>query len=290
MTLVSFTPNTTIVSSDMNANFTGVTNWSLMLGSSTLLTNSVVTGGIVAISSGLVGTFSNVTYFISGQYYTASSIANKTYTASKDTYVDINTSGTVTYTEVANGAASPALTAGNVRIAKVITNGSAITSVTQSQNSDSLGNIFRNTGIISAIQFVVPYKFKYYRNAAANTGNGAFAVIAHDTKVFDSGNNVSSGVFTVPSGGAGWYQFAAGMSVGSDSVDTAIGLFKNGTEETRGTQGTYGAVSASYLVTSLIQLAATDTVDVRAFAASTKALNVGVASQNFFSGYLVSTN
>lgn len=102
----------------------------------------IVTGtGTVAQSAGLVGTFSNITYYMSGVRYTASSIANKTYTASKDTYVDINTSGTVTYVEVANGAtAGMTLTASSIRVAKVITNGSAITSVVQ-LGTDPLGNL-----------------------------------------------------------------------------------------------------------------------------------------------------
>ena len=103
----------------------------------------IASGGVVAQSAGLVGTFSNIVYYISGVRYTATSIANKTYTASKDTYVDINGAGTVTYVEVANGAASPALTANSIRVAKVVTNGSAITSVAQN-GVDSLGNKIYN--------------------------------------------------------------------------------------------------------------------------------------------------
>lgn len=104
----------------------------------------VVSGGTVAQSAGLVGTFSNITFYLNGQRYSGTSIANKTYTASKDTYVDITAvSGgavSVTYTEVTNGAAAPSLAANYLRIAKVVTNGSAITSVVQS-HKDSLGNL-----------------------------------------------------------------------------------------------------------------------------------------------------
>lgn len=91
----------------------------------------VYSGGAVAQSSGLIGTFSNIVYYISGGRYAATSIANKTYTASKDTYVDIGTDGVVDYTEVANNAASPALAASHLRVAIVVTNGSAITVVNQ---------------------------------------------------------------------------------------------------------------------------------------------------------------
>lgn len=98
---------------------------------SEIISDFIASGGVVAQSAGLVGTFTDIVYYISGIRYTATSVANKTYTASKDTYVDINSSGTPIYPEVANGAASPALTAGYIRVAKVVTNGSAITSVSQ---------------------------------------------------------------------------------------------------------------------------------------------------------------
>lgn len=132
-----------------------------------------------------------------------------------------------------------------------------------------------------------PYKFRAYRNAAANTGNGAFATVAFDTESYDTNNNHSAGTYTAPI--TGYYWFAGGISVGSDNVDTAVGLFKNGTEFARGGQGTFGAVSASYTVSDLIPLTAGDTVTLAAFAASTKALNVGASSQNYLSGFLVST-
>jgi hypothetical protein len=52
-----------------------------------------------------------------------------TYTASKDTYVDISNAGVVTYIAVATGAAAPAITASSLRLEKVVTDGTEITSV-----------------------------------------------------------------------------------------------------------------------------------------------------------------
>lgn len=52
-----------------------------------------------------------------------------TYTASKDTYVDLTYDGSYLYSEVANGAAEPLLTAGYLRLMKVVTNATQITSV-----------------------------------------------------------------------------------------------------------------------------------------------------------------
>lgn len=53
----------------------------------------------------------------------------RTYTASKDTYVDISDAGVITYTEVVNGAGAPAIAGSSIRLMKVITNGTEITSV-----------------------------------------------------------------------------------------------------------------------------------------------------------------
>lgn len=112
----------------------------------------VASGGLIAISSGLIGTFSNIVYYIGGKRYKKSSVANRTYTASKDTYVDIDAAGTLTYTEVANNAASPALAANNIRLAKVVTGAASISRILQNALStgatgqqelsglDSLGN------------------------------------------------------------------------------------------------------------------------------------------------------
>lgn len=104
-----------------------------------LISNFIASGGIIAISAGLIGTFSDIIYYISGKRYKKTTVANKTYTASKDTYVDINAAGTITYSEVANVAASPALAAGNVRIGKVVTSGAAIVAIVQ-YGRDSLKN------------------------------------------------------------------------------------------------------------------------------------------------------
>lgn len=55
---------------------------------------------------------------------------SKTYTASKDTYDDISDADVVTHSEVANGAGAPAVAANSIRLQKVVTDGTEITSVT----------------------------------------------------------------------------------------------------------------------------------------------------------------
>jgi hypothetical protein len=110
--------------------------------------NHVVSGGVITQSSGLIGTFSNIVVHLAGRRYTSGAIANKTYTASKDTYVDVSGlsdgSVVITYTEVTLAAASPALPAGSHRLGKVVTSGAAISRIEQ-VGYDTLGNRYYNT-------------------------------------------------------------------------------------------------------------------------------------------------
>lgn len=88
--------------------------------------------GIWSIVSGLAGTqtVGNVWYL--GVRYSIPAVASNTFTASKDTYVDVNpATGAYTYVPVANGATEPAVTASCVRVARIITGASAITSIYQ---------------------------------------------------------------------------------------------------------------------------------------------------------------
>lgn len=89
-----------------------------------------VDGGAWTQSSGLNGDMTAGYVWHTGKRYAIDAISGKAFTASKDTYVDIDPSdNTATYVEVANGATEPAVTADSVRVAKVITDGSGITSV-----------------------------------------------------------------------------------------------------------------------------------------------------------------
>jgi len=73
----------------------------------------------------------------SGEYYSNSgillpitAITSRTFTASRDTYVSIAQNGSIAYSEVTNGAAQPSLPSNSNWLAKVVTNGSAVTGVT----------------------------------------------------------------------------------------------------------------------------------------------------------------
>lgn len=57
-------------------------------------------------------------------------LTNKTWTANRDTYVDLSSDGVYTYVEVANGAGVPAVTALNMRIAKVVSGPTTLGTIT----------------------------------------------------------------------------------------------------------------------------------------------------------------
>ncbi len=143
------------------------------------------------------------------------------------------------------------------------------------------------TNSVSSAILTNPYKFSVYRNAAANTGNGAFAIVVFDTKTYDTGVNFSTGtgLFTAPI--AGFYQFNCNVTITS-TADTAVAIYKNGVIYASVGQGTASSGQLSLGGASLISLAANDTIGIQAYASSTKALVVGTVDKCQFSGFLVS--
>ncbi len=103
-----------------------------------------------------------MTIYINGRRILINGVTARSFTASRDTYVDVldnqDGTGTLVYTEVTNNAASPALAANSVRVAIIVTGASNIAnagSVNQGQEdkvlpiassipyavTDSLGNL-----------------------------------------------------------------------------------------------------------------------------------------------------
>lgn len=94
--------------------------------------------------SGLQGTMSSGVLYAgpSGSLYRISvnGVGSYTFTASKDTYIDIDYNGNIYYQAVSNDAASPSITANSIRVAIVVTNGTTITFVNQGQTDTTTAN------------------------------------------------------------------------------------------------------------------------------------------------------
>ena len=118
----------------------------------------------------------------------------KTYTASKDTYVDISNTGAITYSEVANGAAAPAVAANSIRLQKVVTNGTEITGVTDlrvlvPKVSAHGKTIYANNYVLSGTD---TYTLDIPGYAAYAAGDIFFSKIANANTVTNPSLNISS--------------------------------------------------------------------------------------------------
>ncbi len=139
-----------------------------------------------------------------------------------------------------------------------------------------------------------PYEFHVYRNAAQNTGTGAFVVLGCDTAIYDAGSNVdlvtNKGRFTAPIAGKYWFNaiwqsgvlvgtFGGGISLFKNGARTLDGFYLNSTAFTN----TYGN---SFGVTGVLTLAANDYVEAQPFASSAVAITVGNIYSSYFQGEL----
>jgi len=114
------------------------------------LANFVSGGGVWTADNAGVNrnaSMTSVVAYINGKRVTASAVSARTFTASKDTYVDLGDDGVITYTEVANNAASPSLASNAIRIAVVITGATTIAS----QNAINQGQLGPTGPTISSV-------------------------------------------------------------------------------------------------------------------------------------------
>lgn len=250
------------------------------------ISNFVYTGCVWSATSGLAGTMSGGTVYVNGYRTIVNAVGSNTFPASADTYVDIDYLGNITYNSVSNGSAAPSLTANSIRVAKVITGSSSISSVSIF-GADSLGNIIYPVGSSSAAKMQNPYAFSVYRNAALTPGVDVNVVF--DTIDFDIGINysVSTGKFTAPINGI--YHFDAMVAVsGSPTSFFMAALIKNSTVWKYGnTANSASQANPQGNVGDTLELNAGDTVSIQVHAGSSLAL-APTRNQTYFSGYLVS--
>lgn len=230
--------------------------------------NFVYSGGVVAQTSGLTGSISNIVYYIAGVRYTKSSIPNNTFTASQDTYVDIDTSGVLHFVAVTNGATSGmTLTANSVRIAKVVTNGSAITSVIQ-LGWDPLYNPIYSSGPVGPAQ-MSPSGFLY--NSYGGSGLSAPGEFNYtNTTTFDVTNVPTGHLFIVTVYGFSGSSTASniGVLIGYNSLNYS--------------QNSFAQYHISCSITVLLQkVAGQNTVTIsRGGSAASQVVNAQIAQLN----------
>lgn len=92
-------------------------------------TSFVYSGGVPADDTDLTSDISAIVVYINGYRITKGATA-LTYTANRDNYVDISQSGSYTVSPVTIGAAAPSVAANSARLAKVVTNGTEILTIT----------------------------------------------------------------------------------------------------------------------------------------------------------------
>lgn len=113
------TQNASLTTSKLDANANPENRWN------EAFNDFVFTGLTIPDTANLSSTTTTGTAYINGVRVVKGATA-KTYTASKDTYVDVSDNGVYTYGEVSNGGAEPSVAANSIRIAKVTTDSSQI--------------------------------------------------------------------------------------------------------------------------------------------------------------------
>jgi hypothetical protein len=144
-----------------------------------------------------------------------------------------------------------------------------------------------NGGPVNAKNLNNPYKFSVYRNSSQTPSAGAFTKVGFNTRIFDTGSNfdTTNKRFIAPVNG--FYFFTARQSSTNPNTVYLIALYVNGTIHKRGVNTT-GTTTQGAEVSGLIQLSATDYVEVFVFATTANALEGTTKEFGTFDGFLVS--
>lgn len=127
------------------------------------------------------------------------------FTAQKDTYLDISSLGVITYVEVNNADPIPSLTLGNLRVAKVVTDLTSITTVT------ALAAPILNNNYFMSLVPIQASPSNYFRNLA-----GPEEVTVYGREFVLSKQNLDSVFYPVPKKGDRITDPELGLSVISE--------------------------------------------------------------------------
>lgn len=183
--------------------------------------NYVVSGCVWTATAGLAGAMSSGVVRVNGIRKVVAAVASNTFTASRDTYIDIDSTGAVGYSAVTNGASSPALASNSVRIAKVVTNGTNVTSVVRYGMDSNSVPIYPLNSLATG---------KYRPNYVSIQGNNGASrqTIAATTAV------VTGQTFTYTSGDTAELLYIWGQTLSSNSgTGTHLFIAAGGTQISR---------------------------------------------------------
>lgn len=196
--------------------------------SGTLTTNTVVESGCVpADDTDLTSDISACIMYVNG-YRVSKAATAITYTATRDCYVDLSQSGVYTTTCVAVGAAQPAVTANSGRLAKVVTDGTEITSVT---------TLFSNRvpGLVVPSHYRTGLRISYDTSSTILVGAGSSEI--NNTMV----NKTSTTTLTLGTAG----DWAGGSSLRATNSYAYVGMDDDGNVKLHTTAPTHDNYAVS---------------------------------------------
>lgn len=175
-------------------------------------------------------------------------------TASKDNYVDLDISGNLVVTTVTLAAAAPALAVNSMRLGKVATDATSVTSRLVS-GSDTLGNWLSNS-------VGIPYARHVFSPATVYTAGDRALPFGASSTAYDNVNMHSESVqntrFTVPTGGLYYVQGVIIIASGATTSQWNAKIFKNGASASLGTMSADAATVLTQRAGGIVEAAAGD--------------------------------
>lgn len=212
--------------------------------------DAIISGLTIPTSANLTSATAAGVAYLSGIRASVAG-ASRTYTATRDTWVDLTAAGAYTYTEVTVGAAAPTLAAGSLRVAKVTTSASAVTAVLDLRSAPVLwqpgigsaaGGVLQTYGgglnsVVGNARGAGAVDLQSYRTAVTQVASGSTSTIAGGS------NNTASGINATVGGGNLNIANATNSTVGGGQSNTASGSgsFAVGLSNTASATGSFTA-------------------------------------------------